>query len=179
MKIILTFLFFISFLFMLCSQKNQKVAITQRDTTITQANAFSELFLDSARVEQFITDQQIKDTAVDLLRNFYNSRNYEFAWFTQDGLAEQARAFWNLHNNYIDLYRDSSFVDKRLHQEMQLLTNEDTGVNLTSDDIVNTELQLTEHFFEYAQYAYAGKIDPKELQWHIPRKKINAIVLLD
>src|SRR5690606_23336577 len=31
----------------------------------------------------------------------------------------------------------------------------------------------------YARIAYAGKIDPEELQWFIPRKKIDALALLD
>ena len=52
-------------------------------------------------------------------------------------------------------------------------------VGFTSEQVTNLELQLTDHFFDYAQYAYAGKIDPDEIKWHIPRKKINAIALLD
>lgn len=179
MKILFTFLFIIPFLFMRCGQKKSKVVITQRDTTITPTNAFSELFLDSMRVEQFITEQKPQDSAANLLRNFYNSRNYQFAWFTEDGLAEQARAFWNLHNNYINFSKDSSLIDKQLHRQMELLTNEDTIINPAGDAITQTELQLTEHFFEYAQDAYAGKVNPEELQWHIPRKKVDAAVLLD
>ncbi len=179
MKILFTFLFIVPFLFIQCSQKKSTVVNTQRDTTITQTNAFSELFLDSTRLERFITEQKPGDSASNLLRNFYNSRNYQFAWFTKDGLAEQARAFWNLHNNYINFSKDSALIDKRLHQQMELLTNEDTIINPTGDAIIQTELQLTEHFFEYAQYAYAGKVNPEELQWHIPRKKVDVAVLLD
>jgi murein L,D-transpeptidase YcbB/YkuD len=179
MKILFTFLVFVPFLFIQCSQKKIKVVTTQRDTTITKANAFSELFLDSMRLEQFITEQKTEDSTANLLRNFYNSRNYQFAWFTQDGLAEQARAFWNLHNNYINFSKDSSLIDKRLHKQMEVLINEDSIVNPTSAQLTQTELQLTEHFFEYAQYAYEGKVNPEELQWHIPRKKVNATVLLD
>ena len=153
--------------------------ITQRDTTITRANAFSELFMDSIMVETFIREHRLEDSAAGLMRNFYNSRNYQFAWFTEDGLAEQARAFWNLHNNYIQLSTDSAFSDKGLHKQMELFVNEDTPINTAIENVLQTELALTEHFFEYAQYAYTGKVDPGELQWHIPRKKLNAMALLD
>lgn len=42
-----------------------------------------------------------------------------------------------------------------------------------------TELQLTEHFFQFARYAYAGTLDPRQLQWYIPRKQVDAVQLLD
>src|SRR5690606_27740002 len=45
--------------------------------------------------------------------------------------------------------------------------------------INNTELQLTEHFFCFAHYAFDGKVDPEEFKWYIPRKKIDAVTLLD
>jgi murein L,D-transpeptidase YcbB/YkuD len=167
------------FLFENCKGKEASNANSKRDTTITAKNAFSELLLDSAKLEKFITDQELKDSAAERMRNFYNSRNYHFAWFTQDGLAEQARGFWNLHNNYINYTNDSSLIDKKLHEQMEIFINKDTLINLTHHDITETELQLTKHFFKYARYAYAGKINPKDLQWHIPRKKLNVVVLLD
>jgi len=175
------FCFIIAIVLWCCSCKNSNSSRinTLRDTTITPTNSFSELFLDSAKLEDFIAERKLGDSAANRMRNFYNSRNYNFAWFTKEGLAEQALAFWNLHNNYIQLSNDSSFINKRLHEQMALLINEDSRVKITSNEISKTELQLTEHFFEYAQYAYAGKINPEELQWHILRKKVNAMALLD
>ena len=174
-----TFLLLIIILFSNCKTKNAPPIHTTRDTTITKENAFSKLFLDSTKLENFIAGQQLNDSVANRLRNFYNSRNYQFAWFTEEGLAQQTRAFWNLHNNFINLPNDSSLIDKRLHKQMELLTSEDTAIIAPSEDIIETELQLTKHFFDYAQYAYAGRIDPEELQWHIPRKKLDAMVLLD
>jgi len=161
-----------------CKQPG-KQTVTIRDTTITQQNAFSELFLDSADLEKHIAQQQLPDTIANRMRSFYNSRNYQFAWFTNDGLAEQAHAFWNLHNNYINLSQDSTIGDKQLHDRMVQFSEEDSLMNADKSEIIETEFLLTRHFFDYAQYAYAGTIDPSELQWHIPRKKINVMVLLD
>jgi murein L,D-transpeptidase YcbB/YkuD len=150
-----------------------------RDTTITPAQAVTKLVLDSAYVEQFIAAQALGEKQATQLRNFYNNRNYQFAWFTEDGLAEQARAFWNLHEQFVDYSRDSSFVNQQLHTVMDTLVVEDSLHHLSGINIRRTELQLTQHFFVYAQYAYGGKVDPEELQWHIPRKKVDAVALLD
>ena len=150
-----------------------------RDTTITPAQAVTRLVLDSAYVERFIKTIKLEEKEAVRLRNFYNNRNYQFAWFTEDGLAEQARAFWNLHEQFVDYSRDSSFVDQRLHAVMDTLVASESVVRLPSLDIRGVELQLTQHFFVYAQYAYGGKVDPEELQWHIPRKKVDAVALLD
>lgn len=150
-----------------------------RDTTITPAQAVTQLVLDSIYVERFIKNGRLAENEVVRLRNFYNNRNYQFAWFTEDGLAEQARAFWNLHEQFVDYSRDSSFVDQHLHTTMDTLVAGDSVENLPGIDIRQTELQLTQHFFVYAQYAYGGKVDPTELQWHIPRRKVDAVALLD
>ncbi|HZH96702.1 MAG TPA: hypothetical protein VEY06_12485, partial [Flavisolibacter sp.] len=77
----------LSFLLIQCGQQKPALTEVARDITITPANAFSELFLDSVQVEEFITSQELGDTAASRFRNFYNSRNYQFAWFTNDGLA--------------------------------------------------------------------------------------------
>ncbi|MGB4773585.1 MAG: L,D-transpeptidase family protein [Daejeonella sp.] len=177
---IILFLFIIpSLLFTACMQKREHQAEQiKRDTTINQGNSFSELFLDSMRVEKFITDQKLEDNSALLMRNFYNSRNYQFAWFIPEGLTEQARAFWNLYNTYINYSRDSSLVNKSLNKQMELFIAE--GIkNIPGKEIIQTELQLTNRFFKYAHYAYAGRIDPRDLQWFIPRKKVDAIALLD
>ncbi len=170
---------FFSFVFIRCNQPEAQPTVTLRDTTITPVNAFTNLKLDSSTVENYIVQQQLPDTSANRLRSFYNSRNYQFAWFTEEGLAEQARAFWSLHNNFLNYSKDSSLVDKQLHKRMALLISGDSATNSEVAPITQTELQLTEHFFEYAQYAYAGTIDPQELQWHIPRKKVDAVDLLD
>lgn len=150
-----------------------------RDTTITPAEAVTGLVLDSTFVAQFIARQGLPEKQATQLRNFYNNRNYQFAWFTEDGLAEQARAFWNLHEQFVDYSRDSSFVDQQLHTLMDTLTTAENLKEVPGIDIRRVELLLTQHFFVYAQYAYGGKVDPEELQWHIPRKKVDAVALLD
>jgi murein L,D-transpeptidase YcbB/YkuD len=148
----------------------------ERDTTITAQNAVTQLVLDSNRVEAYIQSKNLDEKLSIQMRSFYNSRNYQYAWFTEDGLAEQTQSFWNLHNQYMDLSKDSAGFNKQLHQRMETL--QDT-MTLDTKTMIETELELTEHFFEFTTYAYAGKLDPQEMQWHIPRKKLDAVLLLD
>lgn len=172
-------LLFISSAFIGCQVKEAKTAVVQRDTSITPETSFSRLFLDSAQLELFIKEQRVGDNPAKHIHEFYTSRNYEFAWFTEDGIAEHTLSFWNLHNNYIEAFSDTALKYKPLHHQIDLLINEETASPITAAAMLLTELQLTKHFFEYSSNAYAGKVDPQKLKWHIPRKKINAVLLLD
>src|SRR3954463_1995011 len=73
---------------------------TTRDVTITPQNAYTDLFLDTPAVEKFIADYQMDDSTAQELRSFYNSRNYQYAWFVKDGISEHGVSFWNLLNSY-------------------------------------------------------------------------------
>ncbi len=159
------------------ASKNKK-PVVKRDTTITQNNAFSNLELDSAKLENYIAINHVNKATAGKMRIFYKSRNYHFAWFSNDGLTEQARAFYNLHNTYVKANIDTSAYDKQLHTIMDKLINDDS-FTLSPDEITQTELHLTQHFFKFTKDEYEGTIDPSQLQWHIPRRKIDAVALLD
>ena len=92
----------IAFIFIACKQqtKNNKEPkkISKRDYSITKDNAYNDIFLDSAQVENYIMKDSIPDSTASRIRSFYNTRNYEFAWFSSDGLAEQAMGFSSLLN---------------------------------------------------------------------------------
>ena len=164
-----------------CSQKQSSSIIkVERDTTITVANAFTNLFLDSALLADYIQDSQLDDSLSLLMQNFYNSRNYQMAWFTEDGVAEQTQAFYTLHQQYIKEFQDSSRrFPQSVEIEMAKLLFQDTLIHEPSLPLAEIELQLTQHFFNYVTYAYTGSVDPEILKWHIPRKQIDAIGLLD
>jgi L,D-transpeptidase YcbB len=172
--IFITFIFTVS-----CKGKTHPVSEVERDTTITKSNSFSDLFLDSAEVEGFITLEHPDEESAKRLRNFYNSRSYQFAWFTKEGMAEHTRAFWNLQESHIVLSKDSSLFNRQLSAEVEMLMSEDTTSRHSANEIASTELALTLQFFKYVQYAYAGRVNPEELSWHIPRKKVDEMVLLD
>lgn len=165
------------------SQEKKSTAeknVSTRDLSITKASSYSDLFMDTAAVSGFITQNKIADSIARRLRSFYNSRNYQFAWFSSDGLTEQARGFWNLHD-YVTTYdNDSSLKDKKLQKKMDRLISEDELSVSASKDFINTELTLTQHFIMYMLNNYEkGYVKRKEMERFIPRKKENAVALAD
>src|SRR5436190_3043334 len=154
--------------------------VSKIDASITPTNSYSNLFLDSAALENFIRQNKIPDSIGRRLESFYNTRNYQFAWFSRDGLTEQARGFWNLHD-YVTTYEDDSLLkDKKLQKKMDRLIAEDELSVSASKDFINTELTLTQHFIMYMLNNYEkGYVKRKEMERFIPRKKEDPITLAD
>ncbi|RYZ24715.1 MAG: hypothetical protein EOP49_45590, partial [Sphingobacteriales bacterium] len=153
----------------------------KRDTTISVANAYSELFFDSTKLESFITHENLADSLAVSLRNFYNQRNYQYAWFFPQGIADYANTFLNLQNDYFHYSSDSTIYNPTLQPLIDSLSDS-TNYHRSADSIkLKTELLLTYQFFRYSARAYAGRkdINTKDLGWFIPRKKIDAVTFLD
>jgi len=163
-----------------CSKKEKKLPeIAVRDTTITIENSFTELFVDSAALNQFVQTTE-NDSIANQIQSFYNHRNYQFAWFFPDGLADFVPTFLGLQNDYIHYSGDSSLYNAQLISKidsLKLLKR----INPKDTAVLSTELLLTEQFFRYASRAYTGdhRINTQELNWFIPRKKINTEAFLD
>jgi len=155
--------------------------ISKIDDSITPSNSYSDLFLDSSALRSFITQNKISDSIARRLQSFYNTRNYQFAWFSSDGLTEQARGFWNLHD-YVTTYEDdSSLKDKKLQKKMdRLIAEDELSVNASNKDYINTELTLTQHFIMYMLSNYEkGYVKRKEMERFVPRKKEDPVALGD
>jgi L,D-transpeptidase YcbB len=154
--------------------------ISKVDVSITPSNSYSDLFFDTTALENFIKQNKIPDSIGRRLESFYNTRNYQFAWFSKDGLTEQARGFWNLHD-YVTTYEaDSSLKDKKLQKKMDRLIAEDELSVSASKDFINTELTLTQHFIMYMLNNYEkGYVKRKEMERFVPRKKEDPLNLAD
>ncbi len=158
MKIILLYAAIVGSLFVSCNAQEgnsenggkpkEEKKISKRDRSITKANSYSDLFIDSMVVEKFIADKKIPDSLSRRIRSFYNTRNYQFAWFTSKGLTEQARGFWNLHDYHTTYNHDTLLHSKSLQKTMDnLIAEEDLSVNASNKTFINTELTLTNHSF--------------------------------
>jgi murein L,D-transpeptidase YcbB/YkuD len=160
-------------------KKNKK--ISSRNYSITPSNAYSDLFLDSSVVEKFINEKKIPDSIAWRIRSFYNSRNFQFAWFSGDGLTEQARGFWNLHNHYTSSTDDSTLDNKALKKRMDnLITEESISPSAKDKAFINTELQLTSNFIQHTLLAYeADYVKRKEMERFVPASKQDALYLAD
>lgn len=158
-----------------------KRKVSSRDYSITKANSYSDLFFDSSAMEAYITQEKLADTIARRIRSFYNTRNYQFAWFSSNGLTEQARGFWNLHD-YVTVYgNDTTLKDKDLQKKMdRLVMQESLSVSASDKSMRNTELKLTEHFIRYMLGNYEkGYVKRKEMERFIPRKREDALYLAD
>ncbi len=129
-------------------------------------------------MEKFIAVQGNKDSLGDKLRNFYNKRNYQSAWFYKEGITESASSFYEIYHDYMAYAKDSSLYNARLEK----LYDAAVAATVPNDSLfTETELLLTAEFFRYATKAYQGnsQLNTKELDWFIPRKRIDAVALLD
>src|SRR6185369_1783598 len=151
-----------------------------RDTSISVANSYNELFFDSLQLENFIAREKLHDSMAAAMRDFYNQRNYQYAWFFKEGMADYAATFLNQQNDYINYSGDSAIYNIALATSLDSLSDT-TSYNPPDSLKLKTELLLTRQFFRYASRAYGGRrdINTKDLGWYIPRKKIDPVGLLD
>ncbi len=161
--------------------KEAEKKISKRDVSINSQNSYSDLFLDSTSVQNFISDNKVNDTIARRIQSFYNARNYQFAWFASDGLTEQARAFWNLHNHYTTYSKDSLLSDKALKKLVDNFASEETlQVSASGKPFITAELKLTDHFIKYILNTYEpGTVKRKEMERFVPRKREDALYLAD
>ena len=175
-----TLLFFIAIFFIACNNKNnspKEKKISKRDYSITKKNAYNNLFLDSNEVESFILKNNIPDSSARRVRSFYNTRNYEFAWFSTSGLTEQAYGFWSLVNYSGDTVHQIKALKKTMNG---LMANDSLRVSSRDKFAISTELMLTENLITYTRSNYEkGYVKRKEMERFIPFKKQDALYLAD
>lgn len=159
----------------------KKKKITSRDRSITAANAYNDLFLDSLDMEKYIEKLQLDDSISNRMRSFYNARNYQYAWFSGGGLSEQARCFWNQYDYAVSYGSDSALHDKALHKKMESLIAEDTiMIGKNDSSYLETELALTQNFIRFIYSTYEkGYVKRKEQERFVPAKKQGALYLAD
>ncbi|MFL5809916.1 MAG: murein L,D-transpeptidase [Flavisolibacter sp.] len=152
----------------------------QTDPTIRQ-DSYSELFFDSVSLEKRMADEGMSDSVAVRMRKFYHARGYQYAWFFQNAMAEYAKGFVDVQDDYIGYSGDSALYNSSLQQLVDSLQDMKGPFHSSDPTILKTELLLTQHFFQFASRALQGRnhLNAQELDWFIPRKKINLIALLD
>jgi murein L,D-transpeptidase YcbB/YkuD len=142
-----------------------------RDYSITKANAYNDIFLDSLAFEKYISSNSIADSVAHNMRDFYNVRNFQFAWFDSKGLAEQALGFRSLYK-----YKTDS-INKSLDQRMDGLLLRESTISPTDPSILKTEFQLTQRFVTFLLDQYKDEhLNAAFVETFVPIKK-NPILL--
>jgi L,D-transpeptidase YcbB len=157
-----------------CSDKvNNHSDKPVRNLSINKANSYSSLFMDSANLESFIKQQKLNDTISHDMRVFYNARNFQFAWFSADGLTEQTFAFRTLYD-YSNGNDKKRVLDFKLDN---LMLNDSLKSLRASRNISRTELLFTRRFVQYLWDNYPNKsLRNNLLVTFVPSKKQKTLV---
>ena len=145
-----------------------------RDETITESNAYSDLFLDSTSLENYIEKEKLNDSSARAIRNFYLVRNYQYAWFTSNGMTEQGRGLWNLRP------QDSATFNNKFKEHMDSVVQNDSLTIMRGDtSFVETELDLTKELVQYAQNGRNSLVNTSNIYYLVPAKKQDPLQLAD
>lgn len=136
-----------------CSNSSSKKPVF-RDTSITAATSFNDLFMDSLELDQFLKNNTAYQDYTKQFNDFYKDRNYAYAWFDSSGLSEQASNFRNLQLNYISSFEDSSLYHPEMEQLLQRLVSSNKKNKPADSLVLKAELLLTGQFFRYAAKVY-------------------------
>lgn len=152
----------------------ESAEVSHRDYSVTKANAYNDIFLDSTSFEKFVAGNVKNDSLSENMRDFYNIRNFEFAWFDSNGLTEQALGFRSLYKYSTDS------VNKQLDKKMDELLMHESSIDPKDPSIVKIELQLTKRFVQYTLDTYKeADISDLSFKTFIPIKKQPILSLAD
>lgn len=152
------------------------------DSSLIEPVTVNNLFLDSTAVAGFLETHPEYSEQKEQVWKFYRMRNYQFAWFNNDGMVEQASHMMNtLTHLKEEGITDTATVNSRLQQLYDTLT--EGTYHLAGVDALNseTELLLTATFFKYAEKIWGGigEKDLEEVEWFIKKKRLPYVAILD
>jgi murein L,D-transpeptidase YcbB/YkuD len=177
MKKVSVKVFFMLLCFGCSSVTNPNPHVSPSDPPVS-ATRYTSLVVDTTTLNRFIKNEVRDPNDARRIRAFYSNRNYQFAWFDEQGLTDQGEAFWNLHQMLGGKLGDTAAFDRELARNMTALSD-DNGPALSRFEWAKTELRLTSEFFRYLNRLFNTKIRPEDMQWYIPRRKIDPNAMLD
>ncbi len=145
-------------------------------TNFTSIDVPTNLIVGKTGITSFFKNHPENETIQNSVLLFYKNRNYNYAWFNQDGMTEAVLNFQNQLQNYSYDFQDKSLNNNELSKLIESKNQTETN----SKKKETLELLLTATYFKYAKKAFGGITkSPHELEWYIPRKKKNYQVMLD
>ena len=148
-------------------------------TAATIAGNFSSqsaLVFDSSLVDSFFVHYPLFKPFDTKIRRFYTNRKFAYAWHDGSGLIEQAG---NLYNRMQNLEAEGVTVKvPYLSMVDSLVTSGNVREQLAQPAI---DMMLTAYYFFFAERIWGGLDEEKsrEIDWLLPRKKVDYEVWLD
>ncbi|QPH37918.1 L,D-transpeptidase family protein [Pedobacter endophyticus] len=167
-----TLILFLAFAF------SDAIGQTAGDATMlpTARNNFR---LDAHQLAGFILDEQIDSCKSALITKFYTERDYQYAWVNEQRLTRQALTFWSNYQDFLSYSADSALRNPNLFKRMVSLAKPDYTFASADTSLQKVELAMTTLFLNFIDHAYAGKVNPKDLQWNILRKRLPLFEILN
>lgn len=163
-----------------CGQQKGSINLLIQDTTIYSRTNFTNLKLDQVKFAEQLDSAFLDSNICKEIISFYDRRNNQLAWFTENGISEAAFNFRSLVDLFKLQFGDSTIKLDLLDQVYEKLSLDSNFFFKHPDEINHVEFFLTKSFFEYAHKVYFGiNKSPKDLEWYIPRKKKNYGQLLE
>lgn len=167
-----------------CKQKGGQAGKDgiNRDTSHYTKQEYIAQVLDSNFVGTFLDRNPQFAAYGEAIRDFYRKRGYHYAWINEEGITEQAGGFMNMMRQDEESGIKDSALDKsrvmNLYDSLALMGD---SLNRHDSIVPVTELSLTGQFFVYGNLVWGGMTsdNAKNLEWFIPRKKIDISSLLD
>lgn len=179
---VLTLINFSLFILLLpsCGSGKNKQPEIKSVVGIYSSQNFTELTLDSAAINSFFKTFPASDSIKNEVNKFYESRSYQFAWLSENGLTAAASGFYEQMKTDSRDFADNTLSNALLDTLYEAVTIDEKAFVSQKDKVTQLELFLTASFFKYARKMYGGiTTESKTLEWYIPRKKKNYEVLLD
>lgn len=138
----------------------------------------TKITFDSLEISGFLIQYPNFNKFSESILAFYSHRNMAFAWFDKDGLIEHAA---NLTDRVMNLKYEGVNKEVPYVQSLDSLLYEINFGKFSTDSKVRLELMLTAQYFAFADIVWEGMDEGvlKEVDWHLPRKKVSYEEYLD
>ena len=141
---------------------------------------YTDLILEDSAIQSFFNTNPEKEKIKNEVKLFYKNRNFQYAWFTANGMTQAVPNFQNQLQNYRHDFNDQTFKNPQLDTLITLIKMSNNESKITEKQRENLELLLTTTFFKYTEKAFSGiNRTPRQLEWFIPRSKKNYQVMLE
>lgn len=172
---VLLFLFLVAS----CNTENRKQNILKDINEKSSYNISSQI-IDSITINNFLIKNNISDSVKIQVNQFYQKRNYNFAWLNNYGAKQAVFIFNNQLKNYNYNFADSSLNNAKLVLLINALNEDKESFLSQKNNSEQLELQLTTTFFKFAKTVYGGSAkNLQDLEWFIPRQYKNYQSLID
>ena len=169
-----------SLLFLSCNNTKKDNEDVFAKTGIYTTKNYTDLVLTTEDIDSFFKEQPENEDIITEVKKFYQHRNYQYAWFTKDGMTSAIPNFYNQLQNFSIDFDDQTFKNPQLDTLITLIKTDSNQTKLSENRTKKLELLLTTTFFKYSKRVYSGFANsPYNLNWFIPRNKKNYQILLD